>query len=695
MHVRRNVSLLLLLWLLPVASCAEGESQDLDDEYGMLGPLSPTPLPGKEDSEIRRGLLVNTDTTRTQVWSAVNKWEDRDTAAARAAGVAWDADSGLNWDEKYALWIQSMPRTTGVMGYSTFIVTTPWGKTLESPALECAEMSIFLRITFSAWYRLPFFMEAMDSHGTRIYFGHNGVRTAAGRYAGTPEYALLYRDYSTMSPDDYQESWPEDSVLRGRSLDGGTDEQPMIGEGATTGTYLDEIHLNKRAGHFIMLALNYLGSANLADANNAYNIVPEAVRPGDSLVERWQRIGIGHTLVVKDVTVLGEGNLDSALVSGSMPRRQGKWESGVVSKSYFTTNSTGGEGTNFEGDEYARLGGGLKRWRVTKNIDGYWTNTWMAADEAHWINSTDYPRIAARPGQFALLLGQIDPEDARDGLLGSIADARTHLSNFPASCAARERRERAFGELYDLMGREFGMAKAEVDRRWRSEEDYVFAELEYTRSRTCCWNSTTGAMHDIIMELTAAERAEADAEQVCRPPSVFMSQSDGYERWRALAASTGRSAEWRAWSEDESCPQRSVGRDTARDSAASPYCDWREAVAAGGGGNSDDGGGGCTDASEPNDDSASAAAMTVGAHDGLKVCSGDVDWFSVAGGGTIRIDFQHAAGDLDMVAFDSNGGQTTISQSTSNSEVVFVPAGGAAKVYGYQGATGAYRLTVE
>ena len=684
---------LFLVSLLPLAAvgCAEEEShQDLDDEYGMMGPLSPTPLPGKEDGPLRRGLAVNTDTRRTQVWSAVNRWEDTDTAAARAAGVAWDEDSGLDWDEKYALWIQSMPRTTGVMGYPTFIVTTPWGKTLESPSLECAELSIFLRATFAAWYGLPFFMEAVDGNGTRIYFGHNGVRTAGGRYASTPEYAVVYRDHSGMAPEEYGESWPEDSLLRGRALAGGTDEQPMIGEGATTGTYLDEIHLNKRAGHFIMLALNYLGSANLADANNAYNIVPEAVRAGDSLVERWQRIGIGHTLVVKDVTVLGEGNLDAALVSGSMPRRQGKWESGVVSKQYFTTASTGGEGTNFDGEEYARLGGGLKRWRVTKNIDGYWTNTWMAADEAHWIDSTDYPRIAARPDQFEILLGQIDPADARDGLLGSIADARTHLGNFPASCAARERRERAFAELYDLMSREFSMAKAEVDRRWRSEEDYVFAELEYTRSRTCCWNSTTAAMHDIVMDLAAAERAEADAEGVCRAPSAFMSQSDGYERWRAHAAATGRSAEWRAWSEDESCPQRSVSRDTARAGIATDYCAWRA-----GGGVPGGGGGGCSDASEPNDDRSSAAAMSRGAHDGLAICPGDTDWFTVAGGGTVRIAFQHAVGDLDMAAFDQTGSQMTISQSTTDSEVVFVPSGGAVKVYGYQGATGAYRLTVE
>src|SRR6185436_17736437 len=69
------------------AGCATDPT--LDDEWGMDGALSPTPPIGKEDSELRRGLLVATDTTRTQVWTTRNRWEDTDTPAARAAGLAW------------------------------------------------------------------------------------------------------------------------------------------------------------------------------------------------------------------------------------------------------------------------------------------------------------------------------------------------------------------------------------------------------------------------------------------------------------------------------------------------------------------------------------------------------------------------------------------------------------------------------
>ena len=152
--------------------------------------------------------------------------------------------------------------------------------------------------------------------------------------------------------------------------------------GAAFGAYLDELHLNKRAAYFTVMALDYLGSMNLADSANTYNLRPDTVRPGDMLIERWQRSGIGHTLVVKEVAVLGEANLDLTTISGSMPRRQGKRESGVASKGYFTSAYAGGPGENLDGDAYARLGGGAKRFRVAKNVNGYWTNTWMRGDEA-------------------------------------------------------------------------------------------------------------------------------------------------------------------------------------------------------------------------------------------------------------------------------------------------------------------------
>ena len=53
------------------------------------------------------------------------------------------------------------------------------------------------------------------------------------------------------------------------------------------------------------------------------------------------------------------------------------------------------------------------------------------------------------------LLGEVSPEQKRDALLVLIEDNRNHLRLYPASCSARERREEAFKDLYELMQGEF------------------------------------------------------------------------------------------------------------------------------------------------------------------------------------------------------------------------------------------------
>ena len=681
MRVRLGIALSIVLSV--VTACADSDpAVDRDTEWGMEGPVDPTPPPGKEDSEYRRGLLVNTDTRRTQVWTAKNAWDDTTTTAARAAGLAWPATSGLTWDQKYGRWLASLEWIPTVDGHSqTVRLTTPWGKTLDAPSLECAETSLFLRITFAAWYELPLFFETVDGNGARVYFGHNGVRTASGRYAQTPEFAVRYADHSALTPAQYTAAWPSDAALRTKHVTGGDDSQPMLG-GAPFGAYVDELHLNKRAAYFTVMALNYLGSMNLADSANTYNLVPDAVRPGDMLIERWQRSGIGHTLVVKDVTTLGEANLDLITISGSMPRRQGKRESGVASKSYFTSDYAGGPGTNSDGDAYARLGGGVKRFRVAKNIGGYWTNTWMRGDEAAWINSTDYTRIGARPARFEQLLGQVSPAQQQTELLAQIDDARRHLRSYPASCSARERREAAFADLYDLGERSLGLSRAKIDRRYRVLDDHVLAELGYARSKTCCWNSSTSTMYDVIMSYARAEQAAATAAGTCVAPTVFRAETTGYRRWADHATAMGQGASWRAWSEDESCPQRDVAADEIAANQAPAYCSLPQTPT-------------CTDRYEPNDSQAAAPTVAVGTSADLRLCTGDADWYRVAAARTVRIRFSHAAGDLDLVAVDASGARVGSSDGVTDDERVTVPAGGAVQVLGYGGATGSYTLTIE
>lgn len=688
-----------VLWLLAlivalaptVTACvADGEpGDDGEEDYGIDGPFEDNEPLGKEDNVGVPGPKVNNDTRATQVWDATEKWEDTDTPRARQAGIAWGADSGLNWDEKYGAWIESMERTAGHdTWFETFTMTTPWGKTLPAPKLECAEMAMFLRITFAAWYNLPFYLTSTDSKGTRVYFGHFGARTAWSRYNSTPSFGYAYKDYSDMTAADIAaEGWPRDEKLRAKGLYGGGDEMPFIGEGAKAGAYFDELHLNKRVGHFLTLTLAYFGSMHLASSRNTFNLKPEAVAAGDVLVERWQRSGIGHTLVVKQVEEIADGLMEAHLVSGSMPRRQPKWETGVASKNYFTNPYTGGPGENNDGERYATLGGGLKRFRVTKNINGYWTNTWMKADEADWISDTDYDRIAARVERFESLLGTATPDQMRNALVGIIDDARHHLREYPASCSAREKREGAFEKLYALNQSEFNMSHEATDAEYRTLEDYVFNKLEYTESKTCCWNSTTAAMYQIVMDYN-----QSLLQNQCVEPVVFRATNGGYDVFKAYAEETNRGHLWKAWSEDESCSQRGVQNDTIVETAAAEYCDIADGAPPVSG---------CVDDGYEDNDAAGSAVSIDGGADDLAICSGDDDFYriTVPSGQsvTVRASFEHDDGDLDLAIFQ-NDGETTVATSTSVSDsesaTVTGPGTFIVRIYGYQGAQGAYSLSL-
>jgi hypothetical protein len=685
--------LALIVAIAPsISGCVAEEVGDGDaeeDDYGIEGPFTPGDPLGKADSAGVPGPKVNNNTSATQVWTARNKWEDTSTTAAKKAGLAWSANSGLNWDQKYARWIESMERTAGHdTWFETFTITNPQGKTLPAPKLECAEMAMFLRIAFASWYELPFYLTSQDSKGTRIYFGHFGGRTKWSRYKNMPLFGHWYKDYSGKTAAQLaSEGWPSDKKLRGRGLYGGGDDMPFIEEGAKAGAYFDELFLNKRVGHFLRITLAYFGSMHLASSRNTFNLKPEALAAGDVLVERWQRSGIGHTLIVKQVDEISDGLFEANLVSGSMPRRQPKWESGIASKNYFTNPYTGGPGENNDDQRYAALGGGLKRWRVTKNIGGYWTNTWMNADEADWISDTDYDRIAERVERFETLLGSATPEAMRNALVGIIDDARHHLREYPASCSAREKREDAYEKLYRLNEDEFSTNREQTDAAYRTLEDYVFNKLEYTESKTCCWNSSTAAMYQIAMDYNNSLMADQ-----CVEPVVFKNTNGGYAVFKAYAEQTSRGHLWKEWSEDESCSQRGTQNDVVVATAAAEYCDIADGAPPSGG---------CSDDGYEDNDSAGTASSIDSSSNDLMVCSGDDDFYriTVPSGSSITatIDFEHDDGDLDMHLYD-NSGEDMLRSSTSTADSESVTAQGPGtfivRVYGYQGAQASYSLSL-
>lgn len=680
-------------FVLALGACAApATDDDVLLDTGLEGPLDAVPADLAADGFTTTGPTVRAG-GEAEVWAVVNQWDDRDTTAARAAGIAWSANSGLTWEEKFDRWVGSfelVPRASG--SGLTLRITTPFGtRAFDAPTLECAEVAMFLRATFASWYGLPFFLEGWDAASRQpLYAGHFGfVDRNGARFANFPRFRTSYLDHTAS----YRAgaAWPSDTRLRGMRL--GTDDTVgFLSTGGTTvgaGAYFDELFLNKRVGYFMRLLLLYFGSANLSDGANTFHVDAEAATTGDLLIHRWQRRGIGHVLPIIRRNELGEGRFELAVASGSMPRRQPLYEDPTFARSEFTSEDAGGLGSASDGSPYATLGGGVRRWRTAVLTSGRWRNVVRSADRDAYIADSDTAAISARPARFEELLAALSPEERRDGALARIEAARAHLAMYPASCSARERREDAFADLYAVMETSFGDDRTDVDRRYRTLSDRVLGELVYDRSRTCCWNSSTAAMEDIVMLYAENEQAQATARGECVEPTVFRAEAadrtaggDGYGRWRAYAASIGRAADWRTWSEDEPCAQRTLTGDTTSGrGATAAACTVTPPPAAG------------CDAEGAGGSISTARALPTGVTSG-RICAGDEDYFRVTGAGshTVTVRFTHSSGDLDVQVVDSSGRELASSAGTTNSERVTFTGTGYVRVYGYSNAANTYTI---
>ncbi len=692
----RRLPLLLLALLLP--ACATEAPTAFDEaaaETGLDQMLDAVPEEGKADGVEELGPTIGNGAA-TEVWAVRNQWTESDTAEARLAGVAWGANSGLDWEQKFERWVGSL-EVVARSGYGqTVRVRTPYGtRQFDAPTLECEEFGTFLRVSFASWYGLPFFFTGWDSTSRQtMYAGHFGFVNRRGEnIARFPAFRTAYSDHTSRWREG--QAWPTDSRLRALRL-GNDDGVAFLSTDGTTrgaGAYFDEMFLNKRVGYFMRLLVLYFGSVNLADGANMYHARPESLRPGDLLLRRWQRRGIGHVLPVLRRTNTDATHFEVGLASGSMPRRQPLWASGSSARSEFLTPDTGGAGANSEGDAYAALGGGLRRWRTATLSGGRWRNAVRPSDRTNFIDDADHPAVTGRIARFEELLAQVSPEARRDSAIERINNARSHLSMYPASCAARTRREDAFVELYAVMDEYFGDDRAAVDARYRTLGDRVLAELTYAEARSCCWNNSTAAMQAIVTQYAEREQSDAAARGMCAEPTVFRAEQtdlaaggDGYGRWRTFAQSIGRGAEWRAWSEDETCAGTAVQGDrTTGRGIETAFCSTTTTPTP-----SAD-----CDPTGGNDTVARATVLAAGTPINARICSGDVDFYRVeAGTSTANVvaSFRHSMGDLDIQAVRADGSVITESNGTSDEERVSSTGTFYVRVLGYSSAQNNYSI---
>jgi len=262
---------------------------------------------------------------------------------------------------------------------------------------------------------------------------------------------------------------------------------------------------------------------------------------------------------------------------------------------------------------------------------------------------------------------------------------------YPASCSARASREQAFEQLYKLMENSFDMTRDQVDEAYRILDDYVFAELVYNQSKTCCWNSTTSNMYEIIMD-----RANQEAQQdSCQTPTVFMNTNGGYSAFSDHAASMDRGDEWVPWSADESCPQSDTLNDIEQTHGWTPWC---EITAAPGSDTTPPG----DDPYEPNNIREQAFAIEAGTYEGPAITTGDEDWFTFTPptGAMVRvtITFDGDLGDLNMTMYRGGEEVDTATNASADEETVDSIYDGVelitVRVFGANGGKGSYRLEV-
>jgi hypothetical protein len=597
--------LLALLAIAPaclgVACSAEPTDDDESGEaQGALaverGPVDPATAQQRDSS----------GSYQTEVWKVTRSWTDRNPA------------TGNTFEKDYVEWVKSFQKTPGFRYGETIKVKTPPGspyeRELDAPTLECADTAIFSRVAFASLLGLPFYMKSGD-----LFAGHFGMVNPSGQQHGT--FGTAYRNLNSNAGWRPGQAWPSDRTLRRKhaaSYKSGDETfvEEVPGTKGGAGAWFDEFFVNKRVGHFLVTLVDLFGSVNLAQEGNLFHITPESTLPGDALVHRHGKYSpIGHTLFVYQTRTVRPGRMEIEVVSGSMPARQASWEAHFQSRGYFLSSHAGGPETvqecrtgfnlNYEdksqcrkeiakmdkaadaecrapwektwddtkcvryqvmpseSTDIRRMGGGIRRFRTPVLQGGVWMNIVPASARDAYIPDTDLTRIGERVKQFEQLLDLGSPEERKEAAVAVIKSNRDYIKSSPSTCSKRKAREEAFEDLYRAYSDAGEYDRAKVDNQHRSLEDYVFAELDYDTSRTCCWNSTKREHYETIMAWAQDDMKKAETQGVCKAPPVFKAtgSGDGYAGIRAFAKSKNMPFP-EAWTEDEPCKAKDITDDT-------------------------------------------------------------------------------------------------------------------------------------
>lgn len=472
-RMRTIVCLTALVVALGPMGCGEEDPNYLDDDFW-----------GQDDGAAdvySRGM----PDPGWEVWQPVHAWSDQ-------------APNGETYDEYYATWLETINYDNSGSRGEDVQYPMADGQYFPAPYAECSDTGIFVRFLFAMEHGLPMFMR-----GGGQYFGHFGWLDRNGNRQASYGSHPLDAPRGSYAPLQNRSSYQRDDP-----------DQPYPSGGTSTGVYLDSILKNKRFGYFIQDVWNMLYSGNIVEDNNTYYIHPLHIRGGDLQMHRSDNDGgIGHTITIQMVERMGENLVAVDVLQSYMPTLP--W----IIDGY-------SELTGYEPDP--SVNSGLRRWRTPVLRDGRWHNeidTSVAAQDM---------QIMDAPDQFTQLF-DIDLQALVETRVNSIETARLGQYDNPNSCRRREDREAAFDELYELyrtnaelyqpLGFDYEPTlddiKPEVDRMYRTLDDFIWAEMNYDRSWICHWNPSDTTINNQMYDSVVAYNQQVALANGCEGLRIF------------------------------------------------------------------------------------------------------------------------------------------------------------------------------
>jgi hypothetical protein len=638
-HIKRCFFFLLLSILFFTSCFSDPSFSELQPHYAFhylkegteLKPLSQSPALYQLIQNEKLYPKIEWDHLNGSAWQVKNQWTDRSTESAMKAGLAWMANSGLSWEEKYREWLRRLPinidqviqNSTQRDPLESFELVNPQGKRVKIPALYPSQLILLLRASFASFYHLPFVLIAQRNQSltdqqanateeevlkhSLVYFGHFGLKGLYGNIEDSANFSAFF-DHSA----EYEktEIWKQDLMLRQQAFALGDDVFSMLatdfnrlqedenikkipnGQVVKIGEFLDDFFCNKRTAHWMLYLLRYFSIEHIQDDYHSVQIDGQNLTQGDILLIKSDRL---YGYWIKQADRFQE-QLDLRLAVSS---RQGEAILSSNDSKHLVNidlNYLGLQQTIESQNDYNPFNfnpywlptflyaGGFKRMTFPTVHQGYWLNSIQDEEMDFSLSSQNIVQLKERTNQLNQLTqenNQVVQSTPLEQLLNQIRDIRQKIRKEPSRCELRTQREVLFESLYELLF-DYGYSRERVDEEFRLFEDFVFQMLE-NNSKTCCWHyealaDQTETWGDSILKIAKSMMDHGEEISYCYDVPKFMTEDGHYAIWEAKAEELNLF--WPDWDSSAACVYANH-IDTIKEQGTLEWCLLEDALPAG------------------------------------------------------------------------------------------------------------------